>query len=84
MDSFEPSAFGPLGGIITLAVLFVLRELTSGAIKEAGKELWIWARKQTAGQAGRRCRRTIRHPWAETHITLAAEAETRRDRDGSC
>ena len=45
MDSFEPSAFGPLGGIITLAVLFVLRELTSGVLKEAGKELWGWARK---------------------------------------
>ena len=45
MDSFEPSAFGPVGGNITLAVLFVLRELTSGGLKEAGKGLWGWARK---------------------------------------
>jgi hypothetical protein len=44
MDSFEPSAFGPLGGILTLAVLFVLRELTSGVLKEAGKDLWGWAK----------------------------------------
>jgi hypothetical protein len=44
MDTFEPSAFWPLGGIVTLAVLFVLRELTSGVLKEAGKELWGWAR----------------------------------------
>ena len=45
MDSFEPSAFGPVGGNITLAVLFVLCELPSGGLKEAGKGLWGWARK---------------------------------------
>jgi hypothetical protein len=27
-----------------LAGLFVLREIMSGALKEAGKELWVWAR----------------------------------------
>jgi hypothetical protein len=46
MDSFEPSAFGPLGGIITLAVLFVLRELTSGVLKEVGKDVWGWAKRR--------------------------------------
>ena len=32
------------GGYLVLAELFVLREITSGALKEAGKELWIWTR----------------------------------------
>jgi hypothetical protein len=56
MDRFEPSAFGPLGGIITLAVLFVLRELTSGVLKEAGKDLWTWARRSRRGRQRYRCR----------------------------
>jgi hypothetical protein len=56
MDSFEPSAFGPLGGILTLAVLFVLRELTSGMLKEAGKELWVWARSRRRGCQSCWCR----------------------------
>jgi hypothetical protein len=33
-----------VGGYLVLAGLFVLREITSGALNEAGKELWIWAR----------------------------------------
>ena len=56
MDSFEPSAFGPLGGIITLAVLFVLRELTSGVLKEVGKDVWGWARRSRRGRDRCRCR----------------------------
>jgi hypothetical protein len=55
MDSFEPPAFGPLGGILTLVVLFVLRELTSGVLKEAGKELWGWARRRRS-RSNRHCR----------------------------
>ena len=55
MDNFEPSAFGPLGGILTLSVLFVLRELTSGVLKEAGKELWAWSRARRS-RSSRHCR----------------------------
>jgi hypothetical protein len=33
-----------VGGFLLLAGLFVLREIASGALKEAGKELWMWAR----------------------------------------
>ena len=44
MDSLDPSALQVFGGILLLAGLFVLRELVSGALKEAGKELWVWAR----------------------------------------
>jgi hypothetical protein len=33
------------GGYLVLAGLFVLREITSGALKEAGKDLWVWARE---------------------------------------
>ena len=42
MDSFEPSAFGPLGRLLMLAVQFVWRELPSDVWKEAGKALWGW------------------------------------------
>ena len=56
MDSFEPSAFGPLGGILTLVVLFVLRELTSGVLKEVGKDVWGWARRRRRGRQRYRCR----------------------------
>jgi hypothetical protein len=39
-----------------LAGLFVLREIMSGALKEAGKELWVWAReKRSQGNRHRRC-----------------------------
>ena len=44
-----------IGGIITLAVLFVLRELTSGVLKEAGKDLWGWARRRRS-RSNRHCR----------------------------
>jgi hypothetical protein len=32
------------GGYLMLAGLFVLKEITSGALKERGKERWVWAR----------------------------------------
>jgi hypothetical protein len=31
-------------GYLALAGLFVLREIASGALKEAGKDLWGWVR----------------------------------------
>ena len=47
-----------------LAGLFVLREVASGVLKEAGKELWVWARTEArdmivtaAAKAG-----SFRHP----------------------
>jgi hypothetical protein len=39
-----------VGGYLMLAGLFVLREITSGALKEVGKELWIWARDRGSGR----------------------------------
>ena len=56
MDSLELSALGRLGGIITLAVLFVLREFTSGALKEVGKKLWGWTRDRGQRRDRHRCR----------------------------
>jgi hypothetical protein len=44
MDAIEPPSLGPVGGIITLVVVFLLRELASGALKEAGKDAWGWAK----------------------------------------
>ena len=35
-----------VAGYLVLAGLFVLREITSGALKEAGKDLWTWAREK--------------------------------------
>jgi hypothetical protein len=44
------------GGYLVLAGLFVLREFASGALKEAGKELWTWAReKHSRRDRHRRC-----------------------------
>ena len=44
-------------GYLLLAGLFVLREVASGALKEAGKELWVWARGKRLGRHRRRCRK---------------------------
>ena len=35
-----------IGGYLVLAGLFVVREIASGALKEAGKELWTWTREK--------------------------------------
>lgn len=56
MDSVDPSALQVVGGFLVLAVLFVLREIVSGALKEAGKDLWAWAREKRS-RGNRRCRR---------------------------
>jgi len=34
------------GAYLLFAGLFVLREVVSGALKESGKELWMWARER--------------------------------------
>jgi hypothetical protein len=55
MDGFDPSAFPPVGGLLLLVLLFVVREIASGALKEAGKELWTWFqawRAKTDGDGG--------------------------------
>ena len=44
MASLDPSALPVVGGILTLVVLFVLREVASRALKKTSKELWVWAR----------------------------------------
>jgi hypothetical protein len=33
-----------VGGFLLLAGLFILREFASGALKEAGKDLWGWVK----------------------------------------
>ena len=50
MDNLEPSVLQAVGGVLTLIILFVLRELVSGALKEAGKELWLWTRTRRNGK----------------------------------
>jgi hypothetical protein len=35
-----------VGGLLVLAGLFVLGEIASGALKEAGKDLWVWAKSR--------------------------------------
>src|SRR5215207_3961308 len=55
MDSLDPSALQVVGGFLTLVVLFVLREFASGALKKAGEEFWVWARRRrSGGQVARR------------------------------
>jgi hypothetical protein len=39
-----------IGGFLLFAGLFVLREITSGAMKEAGKDLWAWAKNRRSTQ----------------------------------
>jgi hypothetical protein len=40
-----------VGGGLLVAGSFVLREIASGALKEAGKELWVWARDRGSPRA---------------------------------
>jgi hypothetical protein len=41
------------GGFLVLALVFVLREFASGALKKAGEEFWVWTRRQrSSDQAG--------------------------------
>jgi hypothetical protein len=55
MDSLDPSALQVVRGLLLLAMLFVLREFASGALKKAGEEFWVWARRRrTSGHGARR------------------------------
>ena len=46
-----------VGGFLLFAGLFVLREITSGALNEAGKDLWVWARDRgSQPNRHRRCK----------------------------
>ena len=40
MDAIEPPSVEPVDGVIMLVVVFLLRELGSGALKEFGKDAW--------------------------------------------
>jgi hypothetical protein len=56
MDSLDPSGVQVLGGFLMLTAVFALREIASGALKEAGKELWCWLRQHRT--------RDTDDPWA--------------------
>jgi hypothetical protein len=43
------------GAYLMLAELFLVKEVASGALKEAGKDAWVWARKERS-HGNRRCR----------------------------
>jgi len=44
MTQADLSNLQVVGGYLALAGIFLLREIASGALKEAGKDLWTWAR----------------------------------------
>jgi hypothetical protein len=50
MDAIEPPSLEPVGGIVMLVVVFLLRELVSGALKEIGKDMWGWAKGHRASK----------------------------------
>ncbi len=50
MDLPEPSSLQPVGGLLLLAGLFVLRELVSGAMREIGKDLWTRVKGHRSGE----------------------------------
>ena len=41
-----PPAILVAGGIVAAVVAFAAREVASGALTEAGKELWKWAKRR--------------------------------------
>jgi hypothetical protein len=50
MDLPEPSSLQPVGGLLLLAGLFVLRELVSGAMREIGRDLWTRVKERRSGE----------------------------------
>jgi hypothetical protein len=46
MDSLMHPELQVIGGFLMLAAIFVLRKFFSGAMREAGKEFWLWARRR--------------------------------------
>ena len=53
MDALDPAAVQVVGGWLLVALLFVLREVVSGALREAGKEFWRWVRSRRRRSGGR-------------------------------
>lgn len=53
MESLEPSVLQVVAGLALLVALFVVREIISGALREAGKDLWTWIKRRLAGQQRR-------------------------------
>ena len=58
MDTPEPSIPQLVAGVALLVALFLVREVASGALREAGKELWKSAKRRKGRLADVRCRRT--------------------------
>ena len=48
MDAFEPSTPLVAGGIALVVALFVAREVASGALNAAGRDLWEWVKRHAA------------------------------------
>ena len=46
MDHVEPSVLQVVAGFALLVALFVVREIVSGALREAGKDLWTWIKRR--------------------------------------
>ena len=46
METPEPSVLQVVAGAALLVALFVAREVASGALREAGKDLWKWVKQR--------------------------------------
>ena len=44
METPEPSILQLVAGAALLVALFLVREVASGALREAGKDLWKWVK----------------------------------------
>ena len=53
MDGLDPSAVQAVSGWVLLIVLVVVRELASGALKQAGEELWRAIKRRKSRAASR-------------------------------
>ncbi len=60
MDRLDGSPAQVAGGLLLLGILFVLRELASDALREAGEELQAWGRRR----GRKRCRDVEQKPRA--------------------
>ena len=52
METPEPSAAQVVAGLALLVVLFMAREVAAGALREAGKDLWRWAKRRFGAKGG--------------------------------
>jgi hypothetical protein len=46
IDMLDRSTLQVIGGWLLVVLISVLREVAAGALKEAGKDLWGWVRRQ--------------------------------------